>query len=666
MLPTASKLTAAVPGLLFSFAAFLGSFLLFQLELVAGQTVLPHYGGSYYVWTVCLLFYQIVLVAGYAYALLLSERFSPKVLLRVHLVLLAAALAFMPASFPPQVFGSPVLDLLGRLTLFIAFPFLLLSASTTLCHKLLSDASGRSTYSVFAWSNAGSLAGMLSYALLLEPALPLSSTALLWRGLFAVYALLFAAALLLGFHKNPAPAEAAAAEKPRYFLWFILPAGTAALLAAVTSYQSSATASMPLTWMIPLCAYLLSYAVLFAGGDLRVNTLRISLFSLLAIIAGLLWRLNSPLTTVLLAFLNWALFFACIVAHRELYMARPRSAALAPRYYLMMGLGGVAGTALVTPVGALRLSFGFADLYIALILLVGALAYAISRERGLGLRAIGFAAALLGGLLTLGLKLSGETRVYGIRNFYGIYRVEDDKAQGLRRFIHGSTVHGIQHLAAGEELKTTVYYSAGSPISEVLKTFPAAHVGAVGLGIGVSCADARKGTEWVFYELDPDVVHIARKYFTFLEKCKADVSIVTGDARLNLLKEPPGRFDLLYLDAFTGGSVPFHLLTREALELYRSRLKPGGMMIFHVSANFLDIIPVLRLSASAAGLQSLAKTASFDPDDPSRFSSEWLAVTNNPAYLKKLAKTGWTAPPPPKGWKVWTDDYRNVLKALKW
>jgi SAM-dependent methyltransferase len=418
--------------------------------------------------------------------------------------------------------------------------------------------------------------------------------------------------------------------------------------------------------MIPLCVYLLSYAVLFAGGNLRVNTLRVSLFSLLVVIAGLLYRLESPLTTVLLALLNWALFFACIVAHRELYMARPRSAALAPRYYLMMGLGGVAGTALVTPVGALRLSFGFADLYIALIVFVGALAYAINRERGLGLRAMSFSTALLAVLIFTGMKMSGETQVFGIRNFYGIYRVEDDKALGLRRFIHGSTVHGIQHLAAGEELKTTVYYSAGSPISEVLASFPAASVGAVGLGIGVSCADARKGTKWVFYELDPDVVMIARKYFTFLDKCKADVRVVTGDARINLQKEPPASFDLLYLDAFTGGSVPFHLVTREALELYRSKLKPGGLMVFHVSANFLDIVPVIRLSASAAGLQSLEKTISFDPDDPARLSSEWLAVTANPAYLAKLAKNGWTVPAARPGWLVWTDDYRNVLKAIKW
>lgn len=667
MPPSGSKSTAALPGFLFNFAAFLGSFLLFQLELLAGQTVLPHYGGSYYVWTVCLLFYQLVLVAGYAYALLLSERLAPKVLLGVHLLLLAAALALMPSSFPAETFGSPVPDLLWRLTRFIAFPFLLLSASTTLCHKLLSDASGRSAYGVFAWSNAGSLAGMLSYSLLVEPALPLSSAALLWRGLFVFYALLFAASLRLGFHDSPAPAEAdAAAERPRYFLWAALPAGSAALLAAVTSYQSSATASMPLTWMIPLTAYLLSYAMLFSGLELRVNTLRLGLFSLLFALGGLLWHFESSLTTILLALLNWALFFACVVAHRELYLARPRSVALAPRYYLMMGLGGVAGTALVTPAGALRLSFGFADLYIALIAFVGALAYAVSRERGLGLRAMGFSAALLTGLLALGLKLSGETRVYGLRNFYGIYRVEEDKALGLRRFIHGSTVHGIQHLAAGEELRTTVYYSAGSPINEVLAAFPAAHVGAVGLGIGVSCADAKKGTEWVFYELDPDVVRIARKYFTFLAKCKADVSVVTGDARVNLKKEPAGRFDLLYLDAFTGGSVPFHLVTREALELYRSRLKPGGLMLFHVSTNFLDVAPVIRLSAAAAGLQSLQKSVSFDTGDPARLSSEWLAVTGNPAYLRKLAKNGWTAPAVPAGQRVWTDEYRNVLKAIKW
>ena len=666
-MPSLQKTSTAVPGLLFGFAAFLGSFLLFQLELLAGQTVLPHYGGSYYVWTGCLLFYQVVLVGGYAYALLLSERFAPKVLLRLHLALLAASLVLMPALFPAQAFSSPVPDLLWRLALFIAFPFLLLSASTTLCHKLLSDASGKSAFGVFAWSNAGSLAGMFSYTLLVEPALPLASAALLWRGLFAVYALLFAAALLLGFHKSPAREEKEAEiEKPRYFLWAVLPAGSAALLAAVTSYQSSATASMPLTWMIPLTVYLLSYALLFSGLELRVNTLRVFLFSLLFVLAGILWRFESSLTTILIALLNWALFFACIVAHRELYLARPRSAALAPRYYLLMGLGGVAGTALVTPVGALRLSFGFADLYIALVVFIGALAYAVRRERGLGLRAMGFSTALLAGLLALGLKLSGETQVYGLRNFYGSYRVEDDKALGLRRFVHGSTVHGIQHLAAGEELKTTVYYSAGSPISELLAAFPAAHVGAVGLGVGVSCADARKGTEWVFYELDPDVVSIARKYFTFLENCKADVSVVTGDARLNLKKEPPGRFDLLYLDAFTGGSVPFHLITKEALELYRSRLKPGGLMVFHVSGNFLDVVSVIRLSAAAAGLQSLEKSVSFDTNDPARLSSEWLAVTDNPAHLKKLAKSGWTVPAPRADWRVWTDEYRNVLKAIKW
>src|SRR3989339_141163 len=154
----------------------------------------------------------------------------------------------------------------------------------------------------------------------------------------------------------------------------------------------------------------------------------------------------------------------------------------------MMGLGGVAGTALVTPVGALRLSFGFADLYIALIAFVGAMAYAVSRERGLGLRVMGLSSALLVGLLALGMKLSGETQVYGIRNFYGVYRVEDDKAQGLRRFIHGATVHGIQHLGTGDEMKTTVYYAAGSPISEILGSFPAGRVGAVGLGVGGSPA----------------------------------------------------------------------------------------------------------------------------------------------------------------------------------
>ena len=220
---------------------------------------------------------QVVLVGGYAYALLCRSA-SAKGPAAPAPALLAAALVLMPTLFPARRSAARP-DLLWRLAFFIAFPFLLLSASTTLCHKLLSDASGRSAFSVFAWSKAGSLAGMFSYSLLVEPALSLASAALLWRGLFAVYTLLFAAALLLGFHRSPARAEAeAAAEKPRYFLWAVLPAGSAALLAAVTSYQSSATASMPLTWMIPLTVYCSPTLCFFRAG-ITGQYLRLFFFS---------------------------------------------------------------------------------------------------------------------------------------------------------------------------------------------------------------------------------------------------------------------------------------------------------------------------------------------------------------------------------------------------
>ena len=653
-----------LPKLLFYAAAFTGSFLLFQLELMAGAALLPHFGGSYYVWTVCLLFYQAALVAGYAYALLLAEKLPARRILQLHLVTLCAALLLFSGELPRPAFAGPVADLLWRLAGFIGLPFLMLSASTTLCHRLLSE-SRSNAFGVFAWSNAGSLAGMLAYAFLVEPNLTLGGGAAAWRVVFLAYILCFAAALrFLSFAKTPPAPPAASDEKPAYLLWLLLPAGTASLLAAVTSYQSSATASMPLTWMLPLGLYLLSYALLFSGRELKVSTLRIALFSLLGLVILLLWRLESPLTLVMAALLNWALFFACLVAHRELYLARPKSPALAPRYYLAMGLGGVLGTALVTPTGALRLSFGFADLYIALAVLVTAVAFAAGKQKGP--RTAGAAVLLLGCLLALGVKVSGESQVFGLRNFYGVYRVEDDRANGLRRFIHGATIHGIQHLAPGAGRLTTVYYSEGSPVSEVLRTFPARSVGAVGLGVGVSCADAKTGTEWVFYELDPDVEMIARKYFTFLGDCAADVRVITGDARVNLQKEPEGRFDLLYLDAFTGGSVPLHLITREALQLYRSRLKPGGLMLFHVSANFLDIVPVITLSARAGGLEARYKTSSFGPSDLTRLSSEWLAVTANGAHLRQLDANGWTAPRVEAGLRPWTDDYRNVLKALKW
>lgn len=655
------------PRLLFNSAAFLGSFLLFQLELMAGARVLPLFGGGYYVWTVCLLFYQAALVVGYAYAQQLSERLPARPLLFFHLAFLLAAGLLAGGEFPRQAFAAPVPDLLWRLALFIGLPFIALSAGTTLCHRLLADTEGGSAFGVFGWSNAGSLAGMLSYSLLVEPRLALGQAAELWGGLYLLYFFLYLAALrLLNFSgQAPRPPEADD-ERPRWGLWLALPAATSALLAAVTSYQSSATASMPLTWMIPLGLYLLSYALLFSGREFSLKALRLLLFGALALLLLLLWRLPRFTAAAPVALLNWALFFVCVAVHRELYLARPAHNRLAPRYYLAMGLGGVLGTALVTPAGALRFGLGFADLHIAAAAVVGAMAYAAGRERGLGGRAALASLALLGGIIWAGARLSGETTVFALRNFYGMYRVEEDRAAGLRRFVHGATVHGLQRTAAGAEGQGTTYYAAGSPISEVLNGFPAARVGAVGLGVGVSCADAKAGTEWTFYELDPDVEMIARKYFSFLSRCKARVSVITGDARVNLQKEPAGRFDLLYLDAFTGGSVPLHLVTKEALRLYRSRLKPGGLMVFHVSANFVDIVPVLDLSAEAAGLQSRYKSVSYDPDDSSRLGSEWLAVTDDPVSLARLERAGWTAPPRRPGWRVWTDDYRDLPKALKW
>ncbi len=655
----------AFPRVLLSAAAFLGSFLLFQLELMTGSAVLPLFGGGYYVWTVCLLFYQTVLVAGYAYALLLSERLPGRRLLSLHLGLLLAALLLTGWHFPAARFAVPVPDLLWRLTLYIGAPFFLLSASTTLCHRLLSESATARSYTVFAWSNAGSLAGMLSYALLVEPAFARPQADALWLGLFAAYfLLLLAARSAVSFGEDPPPRPADSQEKPRWGVWLALPAATSALLAAVTSYQSAATASMPLTWIIPLSAYLFSYALLFSGHEFGTGALRFFLFGLLGALLVLLWRLQAPVSTAMAALLDWALLFVCVAAHRELYEARPLDPALAPRFYLAMGLGGALGTALVTPAGALRFGYGFADLYIAAALLIGAMSYAAGARKGLGGRAALASLLLLAVIILGGARISGESAVYALRNFYGMYRVEDDKTLGLRRFVNGATVHGVQYLGTRRD-RTTAYYSNGSPISEVLDDFPARRVGAVGLGVGVSCADAKPGTDWTFYELDPDVEMIARKYFTFLADCRARVRVITGDARLNLAKTPPGSYGLLYLDAFTGGAVPFHLITREALELYKSRLRPGGLMVFHVSANFLDITPVIALSASAAGLSSLYKEVSFDPSDPSRLSSEWLAVSSNPAYLSRLRAEGWTPPERRPGLRAWSDDYRDVLQVLK-
>ncbi len=669
--------------ILYGTAIFLGAFLLFAVEPMAAKRLLPALGGSSAVWITCLVFFQTVLLLGYLYAHWLARRPSIRsaVLLHIALLVLAAALLAL-ISYPDLSRASthPLSAIFTTLTVTIGLPFLLLASTSPLLQIWLARRQqGKIPWKLFALSNAGSLLALGLYPTLIEPHFSLPHQRAAWGIGFALYAILGAVIAWRIRAAQPAPAGAIPQSAPRSplrtkLLWFLLPAVGAMQLCAVTSHLSQNIAAIPLLWILPLAVYLITFIAAFEVPFLYRRWLIVRLLVvMLASLGYILSKTDVSLPIVIaVGFFLIELFLACFFCHAETYALRPASPSEATLFYLLLAAGGAAGTIFIG-IGCPLLFDANYDVAIAF-LATAAIAIPVTWPNGWPQRLLWTTgtALLLALVVMLHIVYARDTLVEE-RNFYGALRVQQShvppQAETVRTLFHGTIQHGTQWFAPEFRRTPTTYYAYDSGVGLALRLCCAnrpRNIGVVGLGAGTLAAYGKPGDHIRFYEINPAVLPIAQNLFTYLRESPARITFVPGDARLSLAAEPPQRFDVLAIDAFSGDAIPMHLLTTQAMRIYRRHLAPGGILAFHVSNQYVDLAPEVAELARAADMQCrLVDTGSNN--SRGEYRASWVLVTNNSEFLSQpeVVSSAWLVLRK-RGLYPWTDDRSSLLPLLQW
>ncbi len=658
---------------------FLSAFLLFQLQPLIARQVLPWFGGSAAVWTTSMLFFQVLLLAGYAYAHRISQAL-PRNQLRVHLTLLVASIFFLPVRpwsiLKPAGEADPALSLLLVLTAGVGLPYLVLSATNPLLGSWFARLHpGRDAYRLFALSNLGALLALLTYPTLVEPNLTLRQQSMAWSVLFVAFAFCMDTVAKRAAQADPVPSQPEeAARRGPVLLWLGLSACPSVLLLAITHHLTQNVAAIPFLWVVPLALYLLSFILCFEGGALYQRGLFIPP---LAVALGLMsTRLNSDASNEQLQQLVWifnlGLFLACMVCHGELSKLKPPEGQLT-RFYLIISLGGALGGTVVALLAPALFATPL-ELPLALLACPVFVTAALIQQRVLPrwfYLFFGIGIVALGAVLVQGERGSRADAMLLVRNFFGPLRVEEyeEGDDTRRRLVHGTINHGSQFTTPERRRWATSYYAEDSGVGQaiVLQRHGAEpqKVGVIGLGTGTLAVYGRPQDEYVFYDINPLVEKIARSHFSYLEDCRARVKVELGDARLSLERQPPQNFDVLAVDAFSSDSIPIHLLTAEAFRVYFGHLKPDGILAVHISNRFLNLEPVVRSNAEALGLQSLYIHNDKNMDKAINGATWALVGVQDEAVINSLRQEGYPELDKPKaGFRPWTDDYSHLFQQL--
>jgi len=704
---------------LFALAAVWAAWLLFAAQPMVGKMLLPALGGTAGVWSACLLFFQVALLAGYWYAHLSTRYLALNNQAMLHAILTTTAFWSRPgatfaAAAPTSGAWGPGLWAFATLAVWVGPGFVVLSATSPLLQRWYAR-DGRDPFFLYAVSSAGNLAALATYPLLVEPFTSLGWQARFWRGgisLSVVATVLCALASKRGDDRpEPAPAPVPFRDVLR---WAALACGPSVWLVALTAHVTSELAPMPLLWTVPLGLYLATYVLAFAGAGERWSARLAPTFPWLAVALALVLAAG-------FAHLAWiplhlaAFFVAALSAHHRLARLRPDPSRLTT-YYLAIGGGGALGSlfvaivapwafdrmveyplvlfaaCLTTTVG-IRRSRG--DLAIPAVVLASGLALIrlpnlhdsalgailLTLTAGLGVLATWRArsrpwrfALVVGAILIVGglAPDPGGEVVRRSRNFFGPLRVLVDRGEGVRRLMHGRTLHGQQSLDPSRREEPSTYFARSGPVGDLfaaLNLRTDARVAVVGLGTGTLACYAKPGQDWTFYEIDAAVVRVAEdeSCFTYLADARrrgAEVAVVEGDARRRLAEAPDGALDLIVLDAFSSDAVPVHLLSREAIQTYRRKLSSSGVLAFNLSSKYLDLPPLLALQAEDAGLPCLVR---WD----ARVSDAALRAGRQPSIWAVLAElpslpSSWLPPSPRPGASPWTDDYSDLVSYLVW
>ncbi len=692
---------------------FLSAFLLFMVQPMAGKMILPWFGGTPAVWTICLLFFQLMLLGGYGYAAFLVKVRQPVQQALIHLLLLGTAIFLLPITpnnaWKPIDGDYPTIKILCMLMACVGWPYFLLSATSTLIQSWFARVhSGRSPYRLYTLSNIGSLGALLLYPFVVEPMWTTVEQGNIWSAGFILFAIGFS---FLAYQlwqvrddeqfkvdsRFLPPSQRIQSQEVTWLdrlSWFLLPALASMMLLSVTNYLCQDLAVIPFLWIAPLSIYLASLIICF-DRDKWYRSQWFSLGAILAIciVVGLtllefFQRYNGnraalstqqDLRLVIGAYLSM-LFLICMVCHGETVRRRPCSNRL-PKFYLSVAAGGALGAFIVAVLcPALFSTYVEFNVGILLCLILALSVLFQNRYNALSatawqrvrLFAFGLAFSLLLAGAAQWLVSDQSNPLPQVRNFYGVLTVreqcvEEPQHRGLALY-HGPTMHGFQFLKKDQQGDPTTYFTEDSGVGMALT---AAHamgslrVGVVGLGIGTLAAYGQPGDTFRFYEINPSVIALAHDPFTYLSLCSAHVEIVAGDARLSLEREFPQNFDVLILDAFSSDAVPVHLLTEEAFELYLRHTKPGGLIVFQVTNRYLDLVSVVARHAENRAFRSALirqeSTIYFE-----KSPSAWFLMTRSPTMLETPTIRESKIPLPINpSIPVWTDNYHNLFQILR-
>jgi spermidine synthase len=564
--------------------------------------------------------------------------------------------------------GHPALAALGLLASSIGAPYFVLSSTSPLLQAwYASPERGSVPYRLFALSNLGSLLALLAYPFMIEPGLDLRAQIEIWHVAYAIFAVACACVAMRAWRvptanqENPARGGFRASLSQRV-TWVLLPACSCVLLMAVTSELCQDIAPVPLLWIAPLAIYLASFILCFEyEGLFRPRIYRILVP--LALIAVPLIPAHPSFRTLGVPVLLLGLFVLCMFCHGQLVELKPESSGLTS-FYLAVSLGGALGGLFAGLVAPAIFPYYF-ELQVAL-----SMALVLCLRFLFGYRSKPFLAICA--LMVLVVSYIGNARVGGTtvfrgRNFYGALSVREriDSEGKLRTLYHGAIAHGGQILTTALRDEPGYYYGRESGVGIALQTpVPARRVGIVGLGVGTVAAYGRRGDYYRFYEINPMVERLARTSFTFLRDSSATVAVVPGDARLSLESEPAQEFDTLILDAFSGDSIPVHLLTREAFRCYFRHLKPGGIIAVHVSSNYLDLDPVVANVAAAFDRVAVRVVSEAHPERGVTMA-EWILVTGKGEFSSDLERKKLGRILVPNRARLWTDQYSNIVGVLR-
>lgn len=683
----AQRMTAVLP--VYAGTIFLSAFLLFGIQPMFTKLVLPKLGGSPAVWSTAMVFFQAVLLAGYAYAHWLVSRFDIRRAALIHIgLMIAVLLALLPigisAGFdrPPQ--ESQIPWLLALFAASVGLPFFCVAANGPLLQAWFARSGhehARDPYFLYAASNIGSFLALLAYPFLVEPFLRLTTQTVAWTWGFAllIAGIAGCAGLCLGRSiggETPQllPAEPIAfSRKLRWLFLAFVPSG---LLVAVTAHISTDVAAAPLLWVVPLSLFLLTFVIVFQRKPILRHDWMLGLQLPLLVLAVGSVSFGLRFSWEIELLLHFAvLFVTAMVAHGELARLRPSASGLT-EFYLWMSLGGVLGgvfSALLAPA-----LFNSVMEYPILII-----AGVLCQPRLASIRMTRLQGAALAVVVVVGFTgmIVRETyRTDMVRSFFGVHRITETTDGRFRLLVHGSTIHGAQRLREEDGTPSTgrpeplTYFYTGGGIADGIESVRQAQggklsaVAVVGVGTGSLACQARPGEDWSFYEIDPAVIRIATDpmRFRFFSACAPATRFVLGDARLTLAEAPDASLDMIVVDAFSSDSIPIHLLTSEALALYMQKLKPNGAIVMNISNRNMELPSVIRATAAASGLAAWVNSPVRTAEDINMMKhAPRVAVVLRPGVNPgKIIRDGWNEQIGPGPTRAWSDDYADIVGAI--